>query len=66
MLSTNMFSETRIQQLLDDLFFVEKCLSMHVQCMLNMNRDLYTSGKFKQLIWKKNEGKLVTLFAIMI
>ena len=39
---------------------------MHVQRMLKMSRGLYTGGNFKQNTWKKNEGKLRTLFAIMI
>ena len=39
---------------------------MHVQCMLKVGRGLYTGGNFKQNTWKKSEGKLGTLFAIMI
>ena len=52
-LSNNIFLETRIQQLLDGLFFVEKGLGVHVQRMLKMSRDLYTGGNFKQNTWKK-------------
>ena len=48
MLSNYTFSETRIQQLLDDLIFVDKELGVHVQRMLNMSRGLYTGGSFKQ------------------
>ena len=55
MLSNNIFSETRIQQLLDGLIFVEKGFGVHVhvQGMLNMSRGLYTGGNFKQNTWKK-------------
>ena len=53
MLSNNTFLETRIQQLLDGLFFVENGLGVHVQCMLEMSGDLYTGGNFKQNTWKK-------------
>ena len=66
MLSNNTFLETRIQLLLDSLIFVENGLGVHVQRMLKMSRGLYTSGNFKQNTWKKNEGKLGILFAIMI
>ena len=53
MLSNNTFSETRIQRLLDDLFFVEKGLGEHVQRMLKMSRGLYSGQNFKQNTWKK-------------
>ena len=55
MLSYNTFLKTRIQGLLDRLFFVEKGLGEHVQHMLNMSMGLYTctGGNFKQIIWKK-------------
>ena len=53
MLSNNIFSETRIQRLLDGLFFVENGLGVHVQRMLKMSRDLYTGGNFKQNTRKK-------------
>ena len=53
MLSNNTFLETRIQQLLDCLIFVEKRLGMHVQRMLKMSRGLYTGGNFKPNNWKK-------------
>ena len=52
MLSNNTFLETRIQLLLDGLFFV-KGLGVHVQRMLKMSRGLYTGGNFKQNTWKK-------------
>ena len=55
MLSNNIFLETRIQWLLDCLFFVEKGLGVHVQRMLKMSRGLYTGGNFKQNTWKKTE-----------
>ena len=44
MLSNNTFLETRIQQLLDGLIFVEKGLSVHVQSKLKMGR-VYTLAK---------------------
>ena len=66
MLSNNTCLETRIQHLLDGLIFVEKGLGVHVQRMLKMSRGLYTGGNFKQNTWKKSEGKLGTLFAILI
>ena len=52
MLSNNIFLETRIQRLLDGLFFVEKGLGLPVQRMLKMSRGLYTGGNFKQNTWK--------------
>ena len=48
--------------LLDGLSLVEKKV-LHT---LIMSRGLYTSENFKQLIRDKNEGKLGTLFTIMI
>ena len=39
---------------------------MYVQRVLKMSRGSYTSGNYKQNIWGKNEGKLGTLFAIII
>ena len=66
MLSNNTFLETRIQRLLDGLIFVEKGLGVHVQRILKMSSGLYTDGNFKQKTWKKSEGKLGTLFAIII
>ena len=56
MLSNNIFSETRIQRLLDGLIFVDKELGVHVQRMLKMSRDFYTGGNFKQNTWEKREG----------
>ena len=66
MLSNNTFSENRTHRLLDGLIFIGKGLVVHVQRMLKMSRGLYTGGNFKQNTWKKSEGKLGTLFAIMI
>ena len=65
MLSTNTFLETRIQRLLDGLFFVEKRLGVHVQHMLKMSR-VYTLAEILSKILVKNEGKLGTLFKIMV
>ena len=38
---------------------------MHVQCMLEMSRCLYTGRDFKQNIGKKVDRKLITFFIIM-
>ena len=65
MLSNYTFLETRIQRLLDGLIFVEKGLGLHVQRMLKMSRGLFTGVNFKQILGK-SEGKLGTLFAILI
>ena len=54
MLSNNTFLETRIQRLLDNLFFIEKRLG--VQRMLKMRKSLYTGGNYKQNTWKKAKG----------
>ena len=66
MLSNNTFWKTRIQRLFGGFIFVEKGLGVHIQRMLKMSRGSYTGGNFKQNTWGKNEGKLGTLFAIMI
>ena len=52
MLSNNIFLETRIQGLLDGLFFVEKGLGVHVQRMLKMSR-VYTLAKISSKIFVK-------------
>ena len=65
MLSNNTFLETRIQQLLDGLFFVEKGLGVHVQRMLKMSR-VYTLAEILSKIFVKNQGKLGTLFTVMV
>ena len=65
MLSNNTFLETRIQRLLDGLIFVEKGLGVHVKRMLKMGR-VYTLAEFLSKIFVKNEGKLGTLFTIMV
>ena len=54
MLSSNTFLETRIQPLNDSLFTLEKVLDMHVQCMLEMSRCLYTGEYFKQNVREKS------------
>ena len=53
MLSNNTFLETRIQQLVDGLIFVEKGLGVHVQRMLKVSKGLYTGANFKENTWKK-------------
>ena len=67
MLIKNTFSETRIQRLLDGLVFVEKGLGVHVHRMLKMSRNLYILAEIlSKILGKKSEGKLGTLFAIII
>ena len=56
MLSNNTFLETRIQQLLDGVIFVEKGLSVHVQCMLIMGR-IFTLAKILSKISVKKKAK---------
>ena len=65
MLSNNSFLETRIQRLLDGLLFVEKGLGVHMQRMLKMSR-VYTLAEFLSQKFVKNEGKLGTIFTIMV
>ena len=65
MLSNNTIFETRIQRLLDGLFFVEKRLRVHVQRMLKMSR-VYTLAEILSKILVKHEGKLGTLYTIMV
>ena len=65
MLSNNTFLETRNQRLLAGLIFVEKGLDVHVQRMLKMSR-VYTLAEILSIIFVKNEGKLGTLFLIMV
>ena len=65
MLSNNTFLETRIQRLLDGLIFVKKGLGVHEQRMLKMSR-VYTLAEILSKIFVKNEGKLGTLFTIMV
>ena len=62
MLSSYTFLETRIQRLLDGLFFVKKGLGVHVQHMFIMSRGLYTGGNFKQNTLKKRRtiGDLIS------
>ena len=57
--------ETRIQRLLDGLIFVEKGLGVHLQRMLKMSR-VYTLAEILSKLFVKNEGKLGTLFTIMV
>ena len=68
MLSNNIFLETRIQRLLDGLFFVEKGLGVHVQRMLKMSSGLYTGENFKQNTWKKRRkiGNLISILILQI
>ena len=61
----NTFLETRIQRLHDGLSFVEKGLGVHMQRMFKMSR-VYTLAEILSKIFVKNEGKLGTLFTIMV
>ena len=63
MLSNNTFLETRIQWLLDGLFFVEKGLGVHVQRMLKMSR-VYTLAEILSKILVKKRRKIGDLIYI--
>ena len=65
MLSDNTFLETRIPRLLDGLIFIEKGLGVHVQRMLKKFR-VYTPVEILSKNIVKEEGKLGTLFTIMV
>ena len=65
MLLNSTFLETRIQRLLEGLIFVEKGLDVHVQRMFKMSR-IYTLAEILSKIFVKNEGKLGTLFTILV
>ena len=57
MLSDNTFLVTRIQRLLDGLYFVEKGLGVHVLCMLKMSR-VYTLAEILSQIFVKRRRKI--------
>ena len=57
MLSNNAFLETRIQPLLDGLFFVEKGLSVHMLRMFKMSR-VYTLDEILSKIFVKKRRKI--------
>ena len=57
MLSNNTFLETKIQRLLDGLFFVEKGLGVHMQNMLKMSR-VYTLAEILSKIFVKIQKKI--------
>ena len=61
MLSNNTFLETRIQQLLDGLIYVEKGLGGHVQRMLKMSR-VYTLAEILRKTFVKKRRKIGDLF----
>ena len=48
------------------LFFVEKGLGVYVQFMLKMSRVYTLAEILNKIFEKKNEGKLGTLFTIMV
>ena len=60
MLSNDTFLETRIQRLLDGLFFVEKGLGVHVQRMLKISR-FYTLAETLSKIFVKKRREIVDL-----
>ena len=53
MLSNNNISDTRIQQLLDGVFFCRKRAKLARAAHSQNGFDLYTGGNFKQNTWKK-------------
>ena len=53
MLSNNTFLETRIQGLLDGLFFVQKRLGVHVQRMLKMSKVYTLAENLSKIFAKK-------------
>ena len=53
MLSNNTFLETRIQQLLDGLIFVEKEVGVHMQRMLKMGRVYILAEILSKILGKK-------------
>ena len=53
MLSNNIFSETRIQWLLDGLIFIEKGRGVHVQHMLKISRFYTLAGILSKIFVKK-------------
>ena len=57
MLSNNTFLETRIQRLLDGLFFVEKGLGVHVHRMLKISR-VYKLAEILSKIFVKKRMKI--------
>ena len=57
MLSDITFLETRIQRLLDGLFFVEKGLSFHVQRVLKISR-FYTLAEILSEIFVKKRREI--------
>ena len=59
------YLETIIQRLHDGLIFVEKGLGVYVQRMSKMSR-VYTLAEILSEIFVKNEGKMGTLFTIMV
>ena len=65
MLSNNTFLETRIQQLFVGLILAKKGLGVYVQRMLK-GVGVYILAEILSKILGKSEGKLGTLFAIMI
>ena len=48
------------------LIFIEKGLNVHVQPMLKMSRVHTLAENLSKIYIKKNEGKLGTLFTIMV
>ena len=65
MLSNDTFLETRTQRLLDRFIFVEKELGVHLMRTLIIRR-VYALAEILSKTFVKNEGKLGTLFTIMV
>ena len=66
MLSNNTVLETRIQQQLDGLIFVEKGLGVHVQRMLKMNNVFTLAEILSKIFVKQKQRKIVNIITIMV
>ena len=58
MLSNKKFLESRNQQLLDGLIFIQKGLSVHVQRMLKMSRVYTLAEILSKIFVKKKQMKI--------
>ena len=52
------YQTTRIQRLFDSLSFVDEEQGVHVQCMLEISRVLYTGGNLSNMFGEKITGNL--------
>ena len=64
MLSNNTFFKTRIQRQLDGFLFEKDLACTHCECSPWVG--VYTLAEILSKIFGKNEGKLGTLFTLMI